>query len=950
MRQMTRGSTTPYAAAITLCGALAFAAGAVEAEPRTSQLQVQCYGVADGLPQGSVTAIVQHPDGDLLLGTNRGLVRFDGARGQRWLIDGEAVLSDLQIHRIAVADDGAVWVGSFNGLFRLDAAGTRRWGTQEGLPENRILGLDIGADTLLVGTQAGSVRLHRGDGDWSRVEAIGPMRTHAFGRDPDGSVWMAAMDGLHRIDPDGAVARVSAGTPALEIFWSMARETDGTRWFGTRMRAYRLQAGTSTGLVGITEAEGLPALPVRAIHADRAGSLWFASAGAGLYRRTGGSFERVPGLETDVVLSLAEDREGNLWAGTSSGICRIRSGALLGYGLAEGLGTDFIVGLTSDPAGNIHVASNGRGLFRIDAGTGTVTALGAPAGDPFVNYVATLGDGRVVAASNRGTVVVDGDRLVSLHPDLDRRPIGWAADDADGVVWLRDGDRIVRLTAGRLQPIEAETGATRWAFRDSEGTVWISATAGLFRARGARIEHHADLDVATNTNCQYRDARGVIWCTATNAVVRVADGRAALVRDPASTGELGILALLPDDAGAMWLASTAGLFRVEVAALDALAAGTITRGDFRRFDERHGMRSSEFTRAFAPGIAARTADGLHWWATMGGVLRTDPARLARSDGAVIPRIDALGVDGRKLPRSAWLDIPAGAAQLAIDFGAVSLGDAASVQLRHRLLPLAQDWTDGDARSFRAFALPGGDYRFEVEASIDRETWQRTAIEFRIARHWHERWPVRIGLALLALALVVSLPLLRIAAMRSRARELSALVDARTAALTAANLQLDRIARTDALTGVANRRSFDLALSATPAGPRALLLIDVDHFKAYNDRNGHVAGDACLVQVARAIGAAADGDGMLVARYGGEEFAVLCTGVAAVDAAALATRVRDAVRALAIPHADAPAARITVSVGVAGDVAGDRDTGDLLAQADRALYRAKAAGRDRIDGP
>ncbi len=929
---------------------MASGAAAGELELRASQLQVQCYGVADGLPQGSVSAIVQHPDGDLLLGTNRGLVRFDGARGQHWLIDGEPVLPDLQIHRLAVDGDDAVWVGSFNGLFRIDSNGTRRWGREQGLPENRILGLAPGEADLLVGTQAGSVRLLRDAGEWSRIESIGSMRVHAFGRDDDGSVWLAAMDGLHRIAPDGSLGRVRVGAPGVEVFWSMAREADGTRWFGTRLRAYRRAPAADAEIVEVTEAEGLPALPIRAILADRNGNMWFASAGAGLFLRTGSRYERVPGLETDVVLSLAEDGEGNLWAGTSSGICRIRTGALLGYGLAEGLGTDFIVGLASDASGDVHVASNGRGLFRIDADTGSVSGLTGPAGDPFVNYVGRLDDGRVIAASNRGTAVVDGDRLVSLHPQLDRQPISWAADDAEGVVWLRGTDGILRLVGDRLEPIEVETGGARWAFRDDEGTVWISAAAGLFRARGEQIAHHAGLDVATNTNCQYRDHRGVIWCTATNAIVRVADGRAVVVRDPASTGEVGILALLPDDAGAMWLATTAGLLRVEIAALDALALGTITRADFRRFDERHGMRSSEFTRAFAPGIAARTPDGRHWWATMGGVLRTDPARLARSDGTVIPRIDALGVDGRKLPRSTWLDIPAGAAQLAIDFGAVSLGDAASVQLRHRLLPLAQDWTDGDARSFRAFALPGGDYRFEIEASIDRKTWQRTAIEFRIARHWHERWPVRIGLALLALALVVSLPLLRITAMRSRARELSALVDARTAALTAANLQLDRIARTDALTGVANRRSFDLALAATPAAPRALLLIDVDHFKAYNDRHGHVAGDACLVQVARAIGAAADGDGVLVARYGGEEFAVLCTGAAAVDAAALATRVRDAVRALAIPHADAPAARITVSVGVACDVAGGRDTGDLLADADRALYRAKAAGRDRIDGP
>jgi diguanylate cyclase (GGDEF)-like protein len=315
---------------------------------------------------------------------------------------------------------------------------------------------------------------------------------------------------------------------------------------------------------------------------------------------------------------------------------------------------------------------------------------------------------------------------------------------------------------------------------------------------------------------------------------------------------------------------------------------------------------------------------------------------------VIPRIDALAIDGRNLPHADWMDIPAGAGQLAIDFGAVSLGDAASIELRHRLLPIAQGWTDGGARSFRAFGLPAGDYRFEVEASIDRQRWQRATIDFRIAPHWHERWPVRIALALAALALVVSVPMLRIASMRARARELGALVDERTAALTAANRQLDHIARTDALTGVANRRSFDDALTARAGGagtPLALLLIDVDHFKAYNDRHGHLAGDACLVDVAACLRASVGASDALIARYGGEEFAILLPGASREDAARIADAIHTNVTART-QTADAIAA-VSVSIGVAIGADGD-GARSLMARADAALYRAKAAGRRRTE--
>jgi diguanylate cyclase (GGDEF)-like protein len=171
-----------------------------------------------------------------------------------------------------------------------------------------------------------------------------------------------------------------------------------------------------------------------------------------------------------------------------------------------------------------------------------------------------------------------------------------------------------------------------------------------------------------------------------------------------------------------------------------------------------------------------------------------------------------------------------------------------------------------------------------------------------------------------------------------------------AELVATNVRLEAMTRTDALTGLLNRRGFDEALmqawsrARRGSGLLSLLLIDIDHFKQYNDTHGHMAGDACLQRVAQAVAQAQHRPGDITARYGGEELAVILPDTDGPAGMLAAERLRRAVEALAIPHAGA---RVTVSIGVASLGRDDPATPEvLLARADAALYAAKRDGRNR----
>lgn len=167
-----------------------------------------------------------------------------------------------------------------------------------------------------------------------------------------------------------------------------------------------------------------------------------------------------------------------------------------------------------------------------------------------------------------------------------------------------------------------------------------------------------------------------------------------------------------------------------------------------------------------------------------------------------------------------------------------------------------------------------------------------------------------------------------------------------------NNQLARLSTTDGLTGLANRRQFDRSLhlewlrSARNRQPVSLLLIDIDFFKRYNDHYGHLAGDACLRQVAGALAECAQRSGELAARYGGEEFALLLPGADEAAAQVMAQRCVEALRQAQIPHAASPISSwLTLSIGIATVVANAEQPPEILVKsADSALYRVKATGR------
>jgi diguanylate cyclase (GGDEF)-like protein len=360
-------------------------------------------------------------------------------------------------------------------------------------------------------------------------------------------------------------------------------------------------------------------------------------------------------------------------------------------------------------------------------------------------------------------------------------------------------------------------------------------------------------------------------------------------------------------------------------------------------------------------VQCTDADGLAWIGTWSGMVRFDPAAQRAELAREAPVMEAIRLDSDQ-GQWRWLPLQASAAslplfrQIRFDYASPLISPA--LRYQSQLRGYDQAWVDGGTAGSREFsALPPGDYRFEARA-LDAGGIAGPSMQyaFRVAPRWYQTpWA---GLALLGALSILFVLLLRWRsnALERRNQDLETLVSERTDTLAQrslelelANKRLSELADLDGLTGVANRRKLEFELDSAWSAARAsdghlsLLLIDVDHFKQFNDTYGHALGDERLKSIAERL-AGWVGPGELLARYGGEEF-VLLMPESTID---VALERADAIRRDA-RHAGEDGIRSSISIGISERRKHQaNDAAQLFEYADLALYRAKNAGRDRVE--
>jgi diguanylate cyclase (GGDEF)-like protein len=941
-----------------------------------TQSRLSVWTSASGLPQATIDAMVQTADGYLWIGTEEGLVRFDGMR---------FVVSDRQnapalrspfISSLYEAPDKTLWIGTYGGGVARLRNGRIEGFHPELLGSDRIREFHTARDGgLFVATAGGG--LLRIDGEkvtrFTMRDGLPSDRIWTIADDGEGGLWVATHG--------GGVVRWRAGRVQQRITTreglpndfarALLRDPDGTLWIGTDgggLAAWRAGSIVRT----VTTRDGLPNVFVRTIRRSRDGSLWIGTDG-GLARLRGARVESMgvaQGLPSPGIRSMIEDRESNLWIGTTSGLVRLSDTRVLSFTRKEGLPVDAVRAIFEARNGDVWVGTEGGGLCQVLPGPvrchaaadrlphGTVYALIESRDGSF--WVGTDGGG--VARFRGGTFVQTIDaRTAGLPNDRVRALV----ETANGDLWVSTAAGLALVRGGHAVTIkEFEDRQLRPLLALPDGNLLVGTDgAGLWRvnADGSRANVVARLGHGLKSDRVFSlamdaERRGVWIGTSGGGLshLDLANGSVQSLARHDGLHDDVVFEVVDAGLGAdLWLTSNRGVYRVKRDRVLEAMQGKRTDLSGTVYGTIDGMPSAECNGAF-PG-AMRSRDGRIWIATSRGLAVIDPKANIRNDVPPPVRVEEALIDGVRAADGS-LRVPAGTLRLELRYTALSFRASELVTFRYMLEGYDRGWVEAGTNRVATYTkLAPGSYTFRVMATNEDGVRSRSEARLQVVvdPRWFETWWARLLALVLLAAALWGIVRLRVATLHARQAELEALVAERTRGLAVANERLRGLSYLDGLTGVANRRRFDEALEEACAearntgAPISLVLIDLDHFKKLNDSQGHQDGDEALRSVAALLAERTESRGGLAARFGGEEFAWLLPGVTLEESMAEAETLRLRIRDAAIHHTTAAHGVVTASLGVS---AGARITPQaLVAAADAALYRAKSEGRDRVEG-
>jgi signal transduction histidine kinase/ligand-binding sensor domain-containing protein len=745
--------------AALICGRTAFA---LDPSLDISQYAHTSWIVRDGFSLGNIYAMAQTPDGYLWLGSEFGLFRFDGVHPVQWQPPAGQKLPDKNINALLVTRDGTLWIGTFAGLVT--------WSDGK-LTSHAELGRDFVASlfedrdgTVWVGllehaaSHAGRLcAIRNGSAQCLGEDGSLGRSVWALYQDSSGTLWAAAQSGLWRIKP-GPPKQFPTPTELIGLNKTnegrllVAMHGAGLlQLAGDRLESYPVRRSiNSTALLQPRD------LDVNRLLRDRDGGLWIGTVQRGLIHVHQGRtdvFTKSDGLSGDVILSMLEDREGNVWVASTGGLDRLTELPVATISMKQGLPSDASHAVLAARDGSVWFGAPDNGLTKWENGKTTTfrKANGLP--HDMVQSLFCDHRRRIWAFTAHGLAYFEDGRFVAVNGIPSTEVYSIAGDEADNL-WLSGNRGLTHLLKGRLvehfpwsalgrsqqaKVILCDHGGVWLSFWTDGGVMYFKdgqVRASYTAADGLGEGHVPDLQL---------DGDGAIWAATQGGLSRLRDGRIATLTTKNGLPCNAIHWSIEDDDQALWLNSVCGLVRITRSELDAWIANPNRRIDTRVWDASDGVRlSSNAPSSYAPPVAKST-DGKIWFVA-GIVQVVDPHHLAINKLVPPVHVEQVTAD-RKIY---WQNL-AGAAvsnlrlaprirDLQIDYTALSLVAPEKVHFKYMLEGQDQDWKEVvNDRQAQYTNLPPRHYRFRVIASNNSGVWNEegAALDFVIPPAWYQ---------------------------------------------------------------------------------------------------------------------------------------------------------------------------------------------------------------------
>jgi ligand-binding sensor domain-containing protein len=772
---------------------LAFTTSALALDPHRSldHYGHQTWRTDSGLPQNTVHSILQTRDGFVWLGTDGGLVRFDGIDFVTFDAENTPQLKSDTISDLLEDHSGNLWISTTAGLVSYREGAFTAYTAAQGLPADTVwFSYEDHHQHLWAITAAGPAWF---DGKTftplAGAQAAAPLRRQSLAEDARGTLWLGGSNGVFALDttstPRLALHLLSGvGVEAIEL------DPQGNVWMGT---SEGLERYTGGALGPVSALAGKH--PVTALHSDGQGGVWVGTAGGmmhvtaagaglplasdrvdqlfedrqhvlwiaterGIFRLESGrlaSFTPGSSLAVNRVLAMLEDREGNLWLGTdSAGLHLLRDQKFTTYTTSDGLSGNFVRCVFQSANGTLWIGTDGAGLNRRTSAGFAHYSTAQGLSSNVILSLADGGHGDLWVGTPNGLNLLHANGRVERLTTADGLPDDFVRSlfsDRDGSLWIGTRHGLAHLAAGKFSSFSSMdglgsdfVGAILRGGQDSSGPLWIGTSGGLSRLEGGVFRNvTVQQGLSNNTvTAIAQDHTGTLWLgTNGGGLNRLppGSGEASIQAYPSSAQGLPntIYGMLEDASGHLWMSSKTGIFRVSLAQLKESGRSLAVNA----YGTADGMNIRECSGGGHP-TAWKLDDGSLWFATLDGVSSVEPGHLPENRVPPPVAIEKVLVDDHPRPLSLdqQLTIRPGTNRLEVQYAGLSFVAPEKVQYRYRLEGFDHGWIDAGSRRAAFYTnLPPGNYRFRVLAANNDGVWNLTGASFgmRMMPHFYQTW-------------------------------------------------------------------------------------------------------------------------------------------------------------------------------------------------------------------
>ncbi|HEX6187369.1 MAG TPA: two-component regulator propeller domain-containing protein [Pyrinomonadaceae bacterium] len=740
----------------------------------------------NGLPQNDVTQLIQTRDGYIWLGTNGGLVRFDGIRFTTFDSGNTPELRSNRILSLAEDRDGTLWIGTQNGgLTSYNRGKFRNYGVKDGLPDESVFSVTADQQGNLWLSPGGLLRLT--DGRFTLYTTRDGLPSNGSGNicaAPDGSVWFRSGDFIMHFQ-DGRFERFAI--KELPADWisrvtSMTVDSDGSVWLATGYGLVRLQNGKFTILSAGSadpDAAVLPDTFVVQTFKDPNGNVRFLTpSGLASYQEgkivvdTPIPIHELTGFRLTLwsVRSVIEDREGNLWLGLGvNGLHRLRPRQITAYAAEAGLSDAGFIPITGDGAGGLWLGSPAlESLYHFQDGKFTAHNIG--------NLTRSLWRdhrGAVWIGTDKGLYRLQDGKLIKDHPVNSAMGGGTEVqaiyEDREANLWIgtgRDEEQdgaLYRINDGGIAKFQMREGLVtndvRFIMQDRQGTLWVGTTRGMSRFQDGRFTNYTIEQGLSNNFVReiYEDADGTLWIgTYGGGLNRFKDGRFSAITTKNGLFDNIVSRILEDDQGNFWMSGNRGIYRASRKELNDFADGRLHSVTSISYGVEDGMKINETNGGSQPA-GWKTEDGKLWFPTIKGVVAIDPANLNPLPPVVHIEQVIVGQTPTDLRQS--IEVGPGQGDLEIHYTGLSYTAPDKVRFKYKLEGYDRDWVDARERRVAYYTqVAPGSYTFKVMAANNDGVWSTpdAVVQVTVIPPFWRTWWFTFWVALIVAAIVLGL--------------------------------------------------------------------------------------------------------------------------------------------------------------------------------------------------